>query len=79
MATNFDVWVSSPQIQAVIRYQLSVLQFTSVLTISIQREHQILQVKDSVLQDWVSPVGSVVKNLPTVRETQKMWVSIPVS
>ena len=33
-----------PQIQAVIRYQLSVLQFTSVLTVSIQREHQILQV-----------------------------------
>ena len=36
-------------------YQLGILQFNPILTLSTQRQHQIPQVKGSVLQDRTSP------------------------
>lgn len=51
---QIPMWGSgSPHIQkqAVLAYQLGILQFTSFLTLSSHRQHQTPQIKGSVLYD----------------------------
>lgn len=47
--------VVSPHQQAILRYQLHVLQFYSTLILSTWRPNQIAQVQGSVLQDYLLP------------------------
>lgn len=49
---NSSLWVPPPHPhQAILRHQLDVLYFNSILTLSSWRQHQIPEIKSSVLQD----------------------------
>ena len=54
LATS-GVWVFSPTPSSSLWHQLYVLQFISVMTLFTWKEHQILQVKCSVPQDFSPP------------------------